>query len=95
MAGWGPSVIRTQAALDELTRDQAYMLGWQDHADQLELAADGEAALQASRSGRRLEDLLDRVWQIAPYEIEAAPVADVEPVEVVVEGRPFDWEIAA
>lgn len=81
-------MIRTALVLNGLSHEEAYLRGWQDHADSLELAAEGEAALQASRAGHRLEAVLDRIYGIAPYE--------VAPVEVS-EGRvvPFDWAEAA
>lgn len=88
-------MIRLQPTLDDLTREGAYLLGWQDHADSLELAAEGESALQASRAGRRLGDLLDRIYGIAPYELEPVAALAGEVKDAPVADGPFDWSVAA
>lgn len=84
--------IRIAHVLNGLTHEEAYLRGWQDHVDSLELAEDAEAALSASMAHQRLDGMLDRIWQIAPYEIE--PALGPEPAASG-QGEPFDWAAAA
>ena len=77
-------MIRSQLAVDEMLPADAYVQGWQDHADSLDAGADQEAHLAASRSARVLDSLIERIWQVAPWnDVPEAPTAEVDPAETV------------
>ena len=65
----------TRIITDELRGQDGYMLGYADAVEAMELGADQETSLQATRLNRRLDELVERIYQIAPYEVEE-PVSE-------------------
>lgn len=67
--------VPTRIITDSWRPEEAYIAGWQDHADALETAGEGA---EAGRHARRLDALLDRMYAIAPYELPEVGVFDAE-----------------
>ncbi|MCR4338809.1 MAG: hypothetical protein NUW01_02865 [Gemmatimonadaceae bacterium] len=84
----------TRIILDEMRPADAYVLGCEETLASFELGADQEASLQASRLSRRLDEILERVYRIAPFEVAPPEGLSESAVYAQPEGV-FDWQAEA